>query len=129
MDPITTAIVAALANLSKDVVKDSYSALKTALKNKFGGSSDLVDAVKGLEKKPDSDARKAMVQEEIETAKVTEDGEILQLAQELLDKLQDQPGAQQVITQNITNVKYAATSGSGNASISGINEHGIPEDK
>lgn len=88
MDPITTAIVAALANLSKDVIKDSYSALKTALKNKFGAESDLVDAVEGLEKKPDSDGRKAMVQEEIETAKVNEDKEIIQLAEELLKKLE-----------------------------------------
>lgn len=41
MDPITTAIVAALANLSKDVIKDSYNALKSALKKKFGSESDL----------------------------------------------------------------------------------------
>ena len=42
MDPIiTTAIVAALANLSKDVIKDSYNALKTGLKKKFSEKSDL----------------------------------------------------------------------------------------
>lgn len=33
-------------------------------KEKFGDKSDLVDAVEQLEKKPDSEARKATVQEE-----------------------------------------------------------------
>ncbi len=63
MDPITTAIVAALAALSKDAIKDSYNALKSALKKKFGSESDLVDAVDKLEKKPDSEGRKSMVQD------------------------------------------------------------------
>lgn len=128
MDLITTAMMAALANLSKDAIKDSYNALKSALKKKFGSESDLVDAVDKLEKKPDSEARKAMLQEEIEVAKVNEQPEILQLAQDLLNKIQEQPSGQQVISQTISNVKYAATSGSGNASISDITEHGTSED-
>ena len=128
MDPITTAIVAALANLSKDAIKDSYNALKSALKKKFGSESDLVDAVDKLEKKPDSEARKATVQEEVEIAKVNDDPDLIRLAQDLLDKIKEQPGGQQIITQNISNVKYAATSGSGNATISSITEHGTAKD-
>ncbi|MGC1246639.1 MAG: hypothetical protein WA865_10555, partial [Spirulinaceae cyanobacterium] len=110
MDPITTAIVAALAALSKDAIKDGYNALKSTLKKKFGSESDLVDAVEKLEKKPDSEGRKAMVQEEVETAKANDDTEIVRLAQELLEQIKEQPGGQQIITQNISNVKYAATS-------------------
>ena len=128
MDTITTAIVAALAALSKDAIKDSYNALKSALKKKFGSESDLVDAVEKLEKKPDSEGRKGMVQEEVEAAKAHEDTEIVQLAQKLLAKIKEQPGGQQIITQNISNVKYAATSGSGSASISNITEQGKSED-
>jgi predicted Ser/Thr protein kinase len=46
MDPITTAIVTALAtNLGKDAIKDGYEALKAAIKKKFGDDSDVVDAV------------------------------------------------------------------------------------
>ncbi|WP_017658598.1 hypothetical protein [Baaleninema simplex] len=86
MDTITAAIVVALANLSKDAIKDSYNALKTALKTKFGSDSDLTEAVEGLEKKPDSEARQAMVQEEVEIAKANEDSEIVQLAKALLEK-------------------------------------------
>ena len=129
MDPITTAIVTAVGTgLAKDIIKDSYEALKAALKKKSGSESDLVDAVDKLEKKPDSEARKATIQEEVEIAKVNDDPEILKLAQDLLDKVKEQPDRQQVITQNISNVKYAATSGSSNASISGITEHGITND-
>ncbi len=128
MDPISTAIIAAIANLSKDAVKDGYNALKSALKRKFGEESDLVDAVNKLEKKPDSEGRKATVQEEVEIAKVNDDPDLIRLAQDLLDKLKEQPGGQQVITQTISNVKYAATSGLGNASISSITEHGTSKD-
>jgi|SRR4028119_100384 hypothetical protein len=100
---ITTAIVAALTNLSKDVIKDSYEALKAGLKKKFGEESDIVDAVEKLEKKPDSEARKATVQEEVEIAQVNDDPEILKLAQNLLDKIKEQPGGQEIINQTQTN--------------------------
>ncbi|MEO0928826.1 MAG: hypothetical protein AAFY63_23565, partial [Cyanobacteria bacterium J06643_13] len=76
MDIITTAIIAALAGLSKDAINDSYKALKSALKQKFGSKSDVVDAVEGLEKKPDSKGRQTTLQEEIESSQVNEDSEI-----------------------------------------------------
>ena len=105
MDPIiTTAIVAALANLSKDVIKDSYGALKAGLKKKFGEESDLIEAVDKLEKKPDSEARKSMVQEEVDIAKANNDPEILKLAQDLLNKIKEQPGGQESINQTQTNM-------------------------
>ena len=64
MDPITTAFVTALAiPMAKDVIEDGYEALKKALKNKFGEESDVVNAVEQLEKKPDSEGRKAILQE------------------------------------------------------------------
>ena len=128
MDTITTAIVAALAHLSQDVIKDSYNALKSALKKKFGEKSDLVDAIDRLEKKPDSEGRKATLQEEVENAKVNDAPQILQLAQDLLDKLKEQPGGQQNINQTVSKVKYAATSGTGTANISNITENQAVKD-
>jgi len=129
MDPITTAFVTALAiPMAKDVIKDGYDALKAALKKKFGDQSDVVNAVEQLEKKPDSEGRKATLQEEVENAKVNDDPEIVKLAQDFLNQLKEQPGGQQIINQNISNVKYAATSGSGNANISGITEHETSKD-
>ena len=127
MDIITTAIVAALAALSKDAINDSYKALKSALKKKFGSDSDVVDAIEGLEKKPDSKGRQAILQEEIENTKANEDSAIIQLAQNLLNKLHEHPQGKQIIQQTVNNVKYAATSGTGTASISNIREDSVSE--
>ena len=44
-----------------------------------------------------------MLQEEVEAAKVNDDPEILKLAQDLLDKLKDESGGQQIINQTQTN--------------------------
>lgn len=128
MEPITTAIVAVVAGVSSSAIKDGYNALKSTLKKKFGEKSDLVDAINGLDKKPDSEGRKATLKEEVENAKVNDDPEILRLAQDLLDKLKDQPSGQQVITQIISHVKYAATSGTGTAGISNVTEHQVSKD-
>ena len=128
MDPITTAILTAVAAVSSNAIKDSYSALKALLKKKFGEDSDLVEAVNKLEAKPQSEGRKATVQEEIETVKANDDQEIVQLAQSLMEKLKEHPEGQQVITQTISHVKYAATSGTGTASISNINEHKVSKE-
>ncbi|MEA5618364.1 hypothetical protein VB711_11020 [Cronbergia sp. UHCC 0137] len=123
MDPITTAIISAIANLSKDVIKDSYTTLKAALEKKFGKDSNLVDAVNGLEKKPESEGRKTTLQEEVDSSNANNDPELQQLAQSLLTQLQEQPGGQQIINQNISHVKYGAISATGNATISNITEH------
>jgi hypothetical protein len=104
MDFITIAIVTALTkNLSENVCKDGYVALKDAMKKKFGDKSDLVDAVDKLEKKPDSEARQATLQEEVEIAKVNDDPDIRKLVQDLLDKIKEQPGGQEIINQTQTN--------------------------
>jgi hypothetical protein len=100
MDPVTTAIVAALAagaisaatEAGKKAVADAYEALKALLKKKFGHESELVKSVESLETKPDSTARKSLLQEEVTTAKADQDPDILQAAQAVLDEVSAQPG-------------------------------------
>ncbi|CBN54495.1 MULTISPECIES: hypothetical protein [Kamptonema] len=112
MDAITTAIVTGLAiPVAKDAIADAYAALKAALNKKFGAQSDVVNAVEQLEKKPDSEGRKATLQEEVENAKVNDDPEIVKLAQDLLSKLKEQPGGQEIITQTQTNTVSGVTVG------------------
>ena len=120
---ITQAIVEGLANLSKDAIKDGYGALKGVLQKKFGDKSDLVDAVDKLEKKPDSEGRKAILQEELEIAKVNDDPDIIQLAQDLLDKIQEQPGGQQTINQTQSNTVSGVNVG-GNFDFKTVQEGG-----
>jgi disulfide oxidoreductase YuzD len=123
MDPITTAILTtAGTGLVTSVIKDSYEALKAALKKKFGSNSDLVDAVEKLEKKPDSEARKAIVQEELEIAKVNDDPELVGLAQALLDQLKEQPGGQEIISQTQTNTVSGVTVSGGNFEFKPVQE-------
>ncbi|NEP21932.1 MAG: hypothetical protein F6K49_07885 [Moorea sp. SIO3I6] len=129
MDVITEAIIVALANLGKDVIKNSYNALKSAIKEKFGSDSDVVNAVEGLEKKPDSEGRKVTLKEEIQNSKVNEDPEIHQLAQDILDKVEEKAQAQQNIHQTISNPKNSSISGSGNASIGSITEHNVSDNQ
>lgn len=112
MDPITTAFVTALAiPMAKDVIKDGYDALKAALKKKFGDQSDVVNAVEQLEKKPDSEGRKATLQEEVENAKVNDDPEIVKLAQDFLNQLKEQPGGQDIINKIQNNTVSDVTVG------------------
>ena len=105
MDPITLAIYTGLANLGTTVINDAYQALKAALQQKYGVDSDLVDAIEKLEKKPDSEARKGVVEEEIASAEANKDVELVKIAEALIEVVKSQPGGenkvQQVITQNV----------------------------
>lgn len=103
MDPITTAIVAAIAagaasgatEVGKKTIVDAYGALKAFLTKKFGADGDLVDAIDKLEKKPGSAGRKEMLKEEVAAAEADQDPEVLAAAQALLDKIMAQPGGEQ----------------------------------
>jgi hypothetical protein len=102
MDPITVAIVAALGKLGENVIKDAYDALKVAIAHKCGVNSNVVEAIENLEKKPDSAGRKETLKEEIVTSKIDKDTDILNVAQVLLDKideLEDQASGPIIIKQ------------------------------
>jgi hypothetical protein len=94
MDPITIVVtavaagaVAATKDVAAQVVKDGYSALKALIVRKFGPKGDVAGAVEMVEKKPDSEARQAVLREELEIAEATQDVEVVQQAQALLDLL------------------------------------------
>ena len=123
---ILAALVAGATAAAKDTagvaVKDAYEGLKNLIKQKFGDKTDLVDAVDKLEKKPDSEARKATVKEEIETAKVAGDAEIRKLAQDLLDKAKGESGSQEIINQTQTNTVSGVTVSGGNFEFKPVQE-------
>src|SRR6266850_6080633 len=116
MDPISTALLAALGKLTEPIVKDAYDALKNLLVRKFGGTSEVTTAVQQLEQKPDSTGRRETLQEELAGAKAGSDAEILQLAQALLEKIQAQPGGPQLIQQTVTGDRNIF-SGSGDVTV------------
>jgi hypothetical protein len=90
MEDIIAAIVTGIANLSKDAIKDSYNAFKNYMKDKFGEESEVVKAVNEVERKPDSEGRKAILREEMKAAQADEDNDLLKLAQDLITQIKEQ---------------------------------------
>jgi hypothetical protein len=113
MDPITTittALVAALTKLAEPAVKDSYEALRTLIKTKFGAQSKVAVAVEDVEERPESDARKGMLQERLVESGAAEDEELLRAARELIERIEAQPGGKEAVR----NVVTQTVQGSGN---------------
>ena len=103
MDPITGAIVAALtagvAELGKGIFTDAYKTLKAALKRKCGAESATVKAVESVEEKPASEARQAVLAEEVAEAGLAQDPDLTQLAQALLEALQSYPAGREAVSK------------------------------
>ena len=124
MDPVTTAILAALSagaiggitEMSKTAITDAYQKLKGLLVNKFGAKSKVVTAVDDLEEEHDSKGRQLTLQEQIAKVKADQDQELVQAAQILLRELRSQPGGEQRI-QSIVGDYNAQVYGSGSASV------------
>lgn len=116
MDPITTAVVAALAHISAEAVKDGYHALKSAILRKFGSDSKLVKAVEELEQTPDSEGRRMIFQEEVARSKADQEKEIRSAAQSLIEKIESQPSGRQTVIKVTGDGNIAA---GGNVSIGG----------
>ncbi|MEH2425328.1 MAG: hypothetical protein V7K48_31825 [Nostoc sp.] len=93
MEPISIIIaalgagaIAATKDTAGTAVKDAYQGLKTLIKQRFAdqGKEDDSNIVDKHEKKLDSEAVKALLQEELVNLGVDQDAEIIKLAQELL---------------------------------------------
>lgn len=116
MDPITTAIVAALASglatgigkVSETIVPDAYNALKQLLKKKFGEKSELVEAVNKLEQEPDFNPNKETLAGRVAQKEADKDPEVLQAAQKLLDVVEKRSLAIGATGVNLEEVRAAS---------------------
>ncbi len=96
---ITNAIVAALCSGAvtgaKDVAKkgiaDAYDGLKALVKRKWGGDSETSVALDKLEAKPDSEGRKTILAEELDSSRAGDDPELISAAQALLELIHAPP--------------------------------------
>ena len=94
MEPVTTSIVTALvtgaiASLKPTVsraVKDGYERLKALIKRRYSKVS-----IDQLEADPTSEARRAVVEEDLQRTEAEKDPELLQQVKALLDAIQSQP--------------------------------------
>jgi hypothetical protein len=100
MDPITvivTALVAgaaaALKPTAEQAVKDAYAGFKRLILDRYGHKGDVTQAVAQLETKPNSEAHKIVLQEELRAATADRDQEVVEYAVALLKEAEKQnPG-------------------------------------
>jgi|GEM_PF-3151447 len=95
MDPISTAIMAALASGAASrttesevgAIVEAYQKFKSVLRVKFGADSDLIDALEKLEQKPTSIGRREVLLEEVASAGADKDRELLGMVYALFDAI------------------------------------------
>jgi len=116
MEPVSTAMIAALGMLTEKVVQDAYGALKSLLAKKFGATSELVATADALEKNPDSAGRRETLKEEIAAAHADGDEEIIAAARALIEAIKSRPGGEQTINQTVSG-NHNIFSGSGNVTV------------
>ncbi len=78
---LTLGIAAGLKPTAEQAVKDAYSDLRELIKRRYGVGLD------GLEKKPDSAAQQAAVQETLTDAGAEQDADLLAQAKALIDQV------------------------------------------
>jgi len=101
MDIVTPAVIAALSMLSKSVIKDAYDKLKKALTSKPDQTKGLSKAIELLEEKPESEGRREVLREEIQTSKAYLDVEVIEAAKALSELLRTQTNVQQNVQQKV----------------------------
>jgi hypothetical protein len=91
MDPITTAIVAALpalaSDLAKSSVKDAYAGLKAIIQRKWGDASAVAKSVDALEANPKSKGQAAVLAENVASVNATANAEVMQALANLVAEL------------------------------------------
>ena len=101
MDPVTAAIVAALAagaaTVAEQAIVDAYAGLKALLERKFGAAGPLAAATASLEAKPDSTPRQQVLAEEVAAAGADTDAEVLAAAEALQAQVGATPAGKAII--------------------------------
>lgn len=107
MDPVSTAIIAALSagaasgvtDAAKQAMVDAYHGLKTLISKRFGSDSEVGNALEKLQAKPDSDGRKQTLAEELKAVNAAAEPDLVTAAQSLLALIKALPQGEQHIQQ------------------------------
>lgn len=110
MDPVTALVVSAIVtgaaagvgDTSKQAVKDTYTGLKNLITHKYSG----VD-VSAVERKPDSEPKKASLAEDLADAGAADDAELAAAAAAVLDAVREH-APQVVVGLDVNGLKAEA---------------------
>ena len=120
MDPVSLALITALGagvtgsitTATQTTIAASYRALKDRLLTKIGSTHpEVAQALAKLETTPTSQARQAVLVEEVTAAQLPQDLELVKLAQMLLEQIPQAPAGSQIISH----VQNSAISNTGTA--------------
>jgi hypothetical protein len=132
MDPITSAVVAALpaiaSGLVQSSVKDAYEGLKAVIRRRWGDASPVAKSVDALEANPKSKGQAAVLAENVDSVKATGDAEVMQALEKLLAELTSAKIGGEAVAQLTANISSEANVGIGvaqNVSI-GVQNVGAP---
>src|SRR6516225_6073306 len=115
MDPITTAIVAALpavaSDLIKSSVKDAYAGLKAVIRRKWGDASPVAKSVDALEANPESKGQAEVLAEQVAAVNATGDAEVMQALAKLVDQLKKEGVGGTDVAQIAVNISGGTVQG------------------
>lgn len=114
MDPLSLIVTAlasgaaaALKPTAENVIKDAYSGLKTIIRNRYQRAAASIES---LEDRPDSGARKSVVEEDLRDEKAAEDEELLRMAQHVLQAVeQHDPAAADAAGVDLKDIRVGAS--------------------
>jgi hypothetical protein len=92
MDPVTTTIISAFVigaaqgarKVGDKAVTDCYDALKHSIRSAYAKCTSLLTSIDTLEGKPDSEARRKVLEEEVVAAELIDDPKVVDAADKLL---------------------------------------------
>jgi hypothetical protein len=115
MDPITTAIVAALPALASDLVKssvkDAYKGLKALIQRKWGAASPIAKSVDALEASPESKGQARVLAEHVAKVDATADTEVMQALGKLVGELNKEGIGGQAVARIAINIAGGTVQG------------------
>lgn len=126
MDPITSAIIAALAagvtagltDTAKKLISDLYNSIKEKIQQKHGKDSKAIKAINDLENEPDFVPYQTGLQQRINELKLDQDLELISLATKLLSAIQQSQSKANLQTiQNVYGNGNAVAGTGGTATI------------
>lgn len=133
MDPVTLAMVAALdsgvvagvTEASKELIVDTYTALRGALKRRFGAESAGSAALTLVEKEPQNGALQRILSQEVTGSGADAVPEIGELAAKLRALIEARPGGKDVVARVVGNYNATAI----DHSTATVNLYGPPPER